>query len=129
MLATASFKKAAKTEILEVIFLLMNNSARTFFLVSFLHRDLDLWRQYLEEHVSYLNRAVEEGTLRASGPVRIPGDSNRHGFLIFSCSSREELIASISQDPFYTHGVIDELTMVEWDPVFGIFAAESSGSV
>jgi uncharacterized protein YciI len=49
--------------------------------------------------------------------------------LIMACANREELMESLVTDPFHVHGVIDRMTITNWDPVFGIFAAESSGEV
>jgi uncharacterized protein YciI len=74
-----------------------------------------------------LQKLVEDGILRASGPLK--GLPRRSGFLIMSAASRQEVEAAVSQDPFAREGLIESLTIFEWDPLFGIFAAESSGEV
>ncbi|MGA7808573.1 hypothetical protein [Bradyrhizobium sp.] len=33
----------------------------------------------------------------------------------------------MAADPFAVAGLIESLTITEWDPLFGAFAAESSG--
>jgi hypothetical protein len=37
--------------------------------------------------------------------------------------------AVVSRDPFAREGLIENLTILEWDPLFGIFSAEFSGEV
>jgi uncharacterized protein YciI len=101
-----------------------------FFVVHYVHNNLRLWEQHLDAHVDYLKRAATRGILRASGPLRERGHGGtREGMLIMACANREELMESLVTDPFHVHGVIDRMTITNWDPVFGIFAAESSGEV
>lgn len=100
-----------------------------FYIVHFVHHNVDLWHRHLEAHVNYLKQAVADGILRASGPLRETGSQSRQGFLIMACRDRDELIARIAADPFHVHGVIDEFTFTEWDPIFGCFSSESSGQV
>ncbi len=65
--------------------------------------------------------------LRASGPLK--GLGHRAGFLVFKAASRDEVEAIVAGDPFAKAGLIERLVIDEWDPLFGIFAAESSGSL
>lgn len=89
-----------------------------------------MWERHLDAHVDYLKSAVAQGILRASGPVRESGHTGkREGVLIMACANREELIASLITDPFHVYGVIDEMTITKWDPVFGVFSVESTGEV
>ncbi len=98
-----------------------------FFVVTMSHPDGEAWGQHLRAHVDYLQSLIRQGKLRASG--RLKGKALRSGFLIFTTETREETEALIQEDPFTKEGLIAELTIHEWDPLFGVFAAESSGEV
>ena len=78
-------------------------------------------------HVAYLKGLVRSGALRASGPLE--GMPKRTGFLIFQAADRAEVDALVASDPFAIEGLIVTLTVAEWDPLFGDFAAESSGEL
>lgn len=95
-----------------------------FFVVTMTHPDGAGWGQHVMAHVQYLNTLVEQGKLRASGPAN--GLPLRAGLLIFSVADRAELDALIAADPFATEGLISELTVIEWNPLFGTFAAEAT---
>ena len=95
-----------------------------FFIVTMTHPDGDGWGQHVMPHVRYLQGLIEAGQIRASGPVR--GLSKRAGFIIMTVDSRETVERLIAADPFATEGLIDELTILEWDPMFGSFADDAS---
>ena len=95
----------------------------TFFVVMMTHPDGPGWRQHVMPHVEYLNGLIAAGKLRASGPVK--GQAQRAGLLVFSVADRAELDALIAADPFAFQGLIDELTVTEWNPLFGAFASEA----
>jgi uncharacterized protein YciI len=99
----------------------------SFFIVTMTHPDGNAWNKHLTAHVHYLQKLVEDGILRASGPLK--GLPHRSGFLIMSAGSRQEVEAAVSRDPFAREGLIESLTIFEWDPLFGVFAAESSGEI
>jgi len=90
------------------------------------HNNLDGWTQHLQSHIAFLRQMLEEGSLRASGPL--PEAPVRGGFLIVKADTRAAVDALIARDPFSTEGLIDGLIIQEWDPLFGAFAAESSGA-
>jgi uncharacterized protein YciI len=96
-----------------------------FFTVTMAHPDGDGWNRNLDAHVKYLRKLVAAGSLRASGPLK--GTTLRSGFLIFTAPDRATVEALVAADPFATEGLIEHLTITEWDPLFGTFAAESSG--
>ncbi len=98
-----------------------------FFVVTMSHPDGEGWGKYLHAHIEYLRFLIEQGRLRASG--RLKGKPLRSGFLIFTATTQAEVEALIEQDPFAKEGLIAELTIHEWDPLFGVFAAESSGDM
>ena len=35
----------------------------------------------------------------------------------------------MNADPFAIHGLIESLAIAQWDPLFGVFAVESSGQL
>lgn len=95
-----------------------------FFVVTMTHPDGDGWARHVMPHVDYLKALVARGKLRASGPAK--GLGLRAGLLIFTVADRAELDALIADDPFAREGLIEALTVIEWDPLFGAFAGESS---
>ncbi len=90
-----------------------------FFVVTYVHPDVEGWKKYLSAHVEYLENLIKEGTLRASGPFI--GTPQKSAMLILSVTSREEALDLISKDPYMIQGLVSESTVTEWDPVFGIF--------
>jgi uncharacterized protein YciI len=96
-----------------------------FFIATMSHPDGDGWNRRLAAHVAYLKDLVAVGSLRASGPLI--GAPLRSGFLIFTVPDRAKVEALVAADPFAVERLIESLTITEWDPLFGAFAAESSG--
>lgn len=94
-----------------------------FFLVTMTHPDGDGWGRHVMPHVDYLRGLIEAGKIRASGPAM--GLGKRAGFIIMTVENREEVERLVAADPFAIEGLIDELTIVEWDPMFGAFADDS----
>ena len=99
-------------------------STSKFFVVTMTHPDGAGWGEHVLAHVDYLRGLVANGKLRASG--RAIGLPLRAGLLIFTVTDRAELDALIAADPFAIAGLIEDLTVIEWDPLFGAFAGESS---
>ena len=95
-----------------------------FFLVTMTHPDGEGWGQHVMAHVGFLQGLIEAGKIRASGPVT--GLDKRAGFIVMTVDNREEAERLIAQDPFAIEGLIDELTILEWNPMFGVFAEEAS---
>ena len=95
-----------------------------FFLVTMTHPHGDGWGQHVIPHVNYLRGLIDAGQIRASGPVT--GLGKRAGFIIFTADSREAVERLIAEDPFAIERLIDDLTIVEWDPMFGAFAEDPS---
>jgi uncharacterized protein len=73
-------------------------------------------------HVNYLKGLIEAGKIRASGPVTSLG--KRAGFIIMTVTDLEEAKRLINEDPFTIEGLIDKLTILQWDPMFGAFSGE-----
>ena len=78
-----------------------------FYLVTMTHNNLDGWTQHLQSHIAFLRQMLEEGSLRASGPL--PEAPVRGGFLIVKADTRAAVDALIARDPFSTEGLIDGL--------------------
>ena len=97
-----------------------------FFLVTMTHPDGDGWGRHVMPHVDYLRGLIEAGKIRASGPVT--GLGKRAGFIIMTVDDRDEVERLVAADPFAIEGLIEELTIVEWDPMFGAFADDGSRS-
>jgi uncharacterized protein YciI len=94
------------------------------FTVMMVHPDGEGWNAHLKAHVDYLLKILQEGKLKASGPLK--GTKLRSGFLIISAADRAEVENIIANDPFAIEGLIVELVITEWDPVFGAFHDISS---
>lgn len=94
------------------------------FVVTFEHPDEARWRQHLMPHIAYLQKLLKDGTLRASGPF--PGHAERKAMLIIAAADRAALDAIIAADPFAVEDLIANMTVAEWDPIFGVFNADSS---
>lgn len=46
--------------------------------------------------------------------------------LVMTAPDRAALEAVIATDPFAVHGLIENMTVAEWDPIFGAWGSESS---
>ena len=95
-----------------------------FFLVTMTHPDGEGWGRHVVPHVAYLQTLIDAGKIRASGPVT--GLGQRAGFIIMTADNREEVEHLVAKDPFAIEGLIDELTILAWDPMFGAFADDAS---
>lgn len=95
----------------------------TIYVVTYAHPDEAGWRAQLMPHVAWLKAQVATGTLLASGPL--PGEGKR-ALLVIEAVDRAALDALIATDPFAQAGLIADLTVAEWDPIFGAFNARSS---
>ncbi|MFC3058391.1 YciI family protein [Paenirhodobacter populi] len=95
-----------------------------FYIVTMAHPDGPAWSRYLAEHVEYLLDLIQQGRLKASGPLK--GTSLRSGFLILIADSKSEVEAMVENDPFSREKLIVSLSIQEWDPLFGVFASLSS---
>lgn len=71
-------------------------------------------------HREYLRTLVDAGTLRASGPLVdiAPGGAPP----IFEAPDADTW-ARARDDPFQLEGLVEQTTVIEWDPVIGIFAS------
>ncbi len=75
-------------------------------------------------HIHYLQKLLKEGVLRASGPFT--GNPDRKAMLIIKADDRAHLDRIIDADPFAIEKLIENMSVAEWDPIFGAFNADSS---
>ena len=99
----------------------------TLFVVTYSHPDEAGWNTHVLAHVLYLQELLKSGDLLASGPF-VGGDV-KSAMLIMSAANREELLELIAKDPFAIEGLIADMTVSEWDPLFGAFEGKSSRGV
>jgi uncharacterized protein YciI len=88
-----------------------------YFLTTMTHPDGEGWGQHVSAHVAFLKRLIHAGHILVSGPVS--GLGKRAGFIIMTVANISEARDLIAQDPFAVEGLIDELTILEWTPMFG----------
>ncbi len=94
------------------------------FIVHYQHPDAEGWQKQLMPHIHYLQDLLAQGVLLASGPL--PEGADKPAMLIISADDEQALHAIIAGDPFAEHGLIANMTVTRWDPIFGAFNALSS---
>ena len=94
------------------------------YVVTYEHPDEDGWRKHLMPHIAWLQERLKEGSLLASGPLS--DRAVRPALLILSAPDRPTLDRVIASDPFAIEGLIENITIQEWDPIFGAFNDRSS---
>lgn len=90
------------------------------FIVTYTHPDETGWNEHLAPHLEWIVEHLEAGHIRASGPL--VGIAVRSAALIIEADDRPHLDAIIASDPLSIHGLVEEMTVVEWDPIFGALA-------
>lgn len=91
------------------------------------HPDGSEWNEFVFEHVVYLKELISQGKVLASGPLK--GTPLRAGFIIFRAENLAQVRAMVDADPFSREGLIAELDIQQWDPLFGMLADISSKNV
>ncbi len=92
--------------------------------ITYEHPDETGWRQHLVPHIAWLQDRLKDGSLIASGPFSdVPQQA---ALLIVSAPDRAALNDLISSDPFAIAGLIENMIVHEWDPIFGVFNERSS---
>lgn len=94
------------------------------YVVKYTHPNEDGWHAHLLAHLHYLQDLLKSGALLASGPF--VGTNVKSAMLIMPSANREALLATIAKDPFAIHGLIEDMTVTEWDPIFGALVKHSS---
>ena len=78
----------------------------------------------LDANVAALSPSSVYRVLKASGPLKDAAD--KAALLLIEAADRAALDAIIARDPFAAHGLIADLVVEEWDPLFGVFNDPSS---
>ncbi|MFM9861990.1 MAG: YciI family protein [Micropepsaceae bacterium] len=94
------------------------------FVVTYTHPNEDGWNAQVLAHVHYFQELLKTGALLASGPF--VGGPVKSAMLVMPAANREALLATIAKDPFAIHGLIEDMTVTEWDPIFGALIQHSS---
>ncbi len=94
------------------------------YIITYAHPDETGWQQHLMPHILWLQAQLKAGNLLASGPF--PQATQKEAMLIMRAPNRAALDALITSDPFAIEGLIADMTVREWDPIFGAFNMESS---
>jgi uncharacterized protein YciI len=82
------------------------------------------WRHHILPHIGWLQDRLADGSLIASGPFN--GEKTKSALLIMSAADGDALALLIASDPFSIEGLIENMTVREWDPIFGAFNIQSS---
>ena len=82
------------------------------------------WRQHLPPHIGWLQDRLKDGSLLASGPFA--NSPQRAAMLVMYAQDRAAIDALIASDPYAVEGLIENMTVREWDPIFGDFNQRSS---
>lgn len=96
----------------------------TLYVVTYEHPDEEGWRAHLMPHIGWLQDRLADGTLLASGPL--PDAGAKAALLIIAADDRAALDLLIATDPFAVEGLIANMSVRAWDPIFGAFNARSS---
>ena len=112
--ALLAFRKRVAADIEE--------SLMAFFAITYAHRNEARWREHVMRHVKWLQDRVADGSLKASGPL--VGEPGREAMLIMVAADRQAVLDLIETDPFKIEGLVDDMTVTEWDPMFGAFASD-----
>lgn len=94
------------------------------FAVTYDHPNETGWQQHLMPHIDWLKDRLKDGSLLASGPFA--GEPGRTAMLLINMPDRPTLDQLIASDPFALEGLIENLTIRQWDPIFGAFNSLST---
>jgi uncharacterized protein len=94
--------------------------------ITYAHPDEAGWQQHLIPHILWLQARLKDGSLLASGPF--PDAAQKEAMLIMRAPDRAAIDALIATDPFAIEGLIADMTVQAWDPIFGVFNEHSSMS-
>ncbi|KOR12642.1 hypothetical protein AMC75_09235 [Staphylococcus carnosus] len=90
-----------------------------YYLVTFVHTDLEGWKKYVNAHIRYLEKLIKEHKLIVSGPLQDAEKGEKEAILIFHVKDKKELMALLENDPYWYEGLVAEYNVREWNPMFG----------
>jgi uncharacterized protein YciI len=85
------------------------------FLLTYGYHDTDLRAQHRDDHVAYLNKLRDDGTLVAAGPY---GDRTG-GAILFQAENESDVEALIAGDPYTRLNVTKDRFLREWRVTVG----------
>ena len=88
------------------------------------HPNEEGWQQHVAAHIVWLQDRSKDGSLLASGPFE--GTPVRGALLVFAADNKTAVNKIIASDPFAIEGLIENLRVTEWDPIFGAWNDRSS---
>lgn len=94
------------------------------YIVTYEHRDETGWTAQLIPHIAWLQARLADDSLLASGPFK--DGAVKSALLILDAPDRTAVEALIATDPYAEHGVIETMTVREWNPILGAFNGRSS---
>ena len=94
------------------------------FIVSYEHPDMAGWMQHIHGHVQWIQDSVRSGAVLACGPEL--GRDVGNALLVVAAEDRADAHRLISTDPAYPAGLMEHLSIREWDPMFGPWNEKSS---
>ena len=94
------------------------------YVVTYEHPNEAGWQNHLMPHLEWLKERLKDGILLASGPFT--DVSQNEALLIVSAQDRAALDKLIASDPFAVEGLIENMVVRQWDPIFGAFNERSS---
>jgi uncharacterized protein YciI len=90
-----------------------------YFLVTYTHPNEIGWRKHLTPHINYLNDLLAKEKIVASGPL--VNTAVKSAVILFKVANLKEVEDLVKNDPYTIEGQVGELSIVEWDPMFGEF--------
>ncbi len=92
----------------------------TIFAITYVHPDEQRWNQFLEPHLEWIQRHLDDDTIVASGPLHDQPELS--ALIIMDARDRAHVDQLIAEDPFVSEGLVTELTVLRWEPIFGALA-------
>ncbi|HLS40802.1 MAG TPA: YciI family protein [Ornithinicoccus sp.] len=92
----------------------------TVYAVQYAYADDPALDEHRPAHRAFLRALHEEGTLLASGPFA--DDGGPGALLLLRGDSEQGVRDLLREDPFQQQGLVEQVTVREWDPVFGPWA-------
>ncbi|AMV61022.1 Hypothetical protein ADU72_0524 [Pediococcus damnosus] len=94
---------------------------KKFFVVKYVHTDLEGWKKFLMPHAEYLMAHLKKGDLIVSGPLETGTEDRKEAMLVMVADNEESLMDVIKEDPYWIQGLVDSYTINEWQPIFRNF--------
>lgn len=91
------------------------------FLLTYGYNETDLRAQRRDDHVAYLKKLNEEGTLVAAGPY----EDGSGGAIVLNALDEAAAQAAVAGDPFTQADVTRDRKLVPWKIVVGAVGASS----